>query len=164
MKTRGTIMHFTLIYTQRHAQNRRTQQCTMLKKVDGFTGGESSELMALGELNVEEGDESMEVVIASYTEMEWGREWQVFLLDCVHVNLLENKGNLVQTGWLGKWLIIYKWQSQTYNFFRFVMIIITEVFIQHKILSGETTLRAYMHECMDYTQLNIYQRTEAEEN
>ena len=44
------------------------------KKVDGFTSGESSELMALGELNVEEGDESMEVVITSYTEVEWGRE------------------------------------------------------------------------------------------
>ena len=68
-------MHCTLIYT--HRETRTKQENTAVhnvKKVDGFTGGESSQLMALGELNVEEGDKSMEVVITSYTEMEWGRE------------------------------------------------------------------------------------------
>ena len=47
--------------------------------------------MALGELNVEEGDQGVQVVVATYAQVEGGGEGQVLFLDGVHVHLLRGK-------------------------------------------------------------------------
>ena len=54
------------------------------------TGGESCALVAFGELDVEEGDESLDVVVATTLQMERGGECEVRLLHRVDVYLLTN--------------------------------------------------------------------------
>ena len=56
----------------------------------GRTSGESCALVAFGELDVEEGDERLDVVVAATLEVEGGRECEVRLLHRVDVYLLGN--------------------------------------------------------------------------
>lgn len=49
--------------------------------------------MAAGELDVEVGNQRVDVVVPLHLEAEWGRERQVFGLHCVDVHLLDKKDN-----------------------------------------------------------------------
>lgn len=50
--------------------------------------------MAAGELDVEVGNQRVDVVIPLHLEAEWGRERQVFGLHCVDVHLLDKKDKM----------------------------------------------------------------------
>lgn len=59
-----------------------------------LTGREADPLMAAGELDVEVGNQRVDVVVPLHLEAEWGRERQVFGLHCVDVHLLDKKDKM----------------------------------------------------------------------
>lgn len=56
-----------------------------------ITGGEPSPLVTASELDVEVGDQSVDVVIPLHLQAEWWGEGQVLQLHCVNVHLLRKQ-------------------------------------------------------------------------
>lgn len=69
----------------------KKEVCMFFSKL---TGGEASPLVAASELDVEVGNQSMNVVVSFNLQAEWWGEGQVLQLHCVDVHLLENKSLL----------------------------------------------------------------------
>lgn len=66
-----------------------------------LTGGETGPLVAAGELNVEVGDQGVDVVVPLHLQAERRGEAQVLQLHSVDVHLLENTGRqYVMIDWL----------------------------------------------------------------
>lgn len=55
-----------------------------------LTGGEAGPLVAAGELDVEVGDQGMDVIVPLHLQAEGWGEAQVLQLHCVDIHLLEN--------------------------------------------------------------------------
>lgn len=62
-----------------------------------LTGGEAGPLVTACELNVEVGDQRMDVVIPLHLQAEWWGEGQVLQLYCVDVHLLKTTKQEHQT-------------------------------------------------------------------
>lgn len=56
-----------------------------------LTGGEASPLVTASKLDVEVGDQSMDVVVPLHLQAEWRSEGQVLCLHCVDVHLLNKR-------------------------------------------------------------------------
>ncbi|KAG8322670.1 hypothetical protein J6590_018050 [Homalodisca vitripennis] len=57
-----------------------------------WSRAQSYPLVTLGEFDGKEGDQCLDVIIATDLEMEWSLEVQIFLSDCVEIHLFYQTG------------------------------------------------------------------------
>ena len=87
---RSGVKRCNNVTCSRILQHNTLKTNTKAECCEGRTSGEACALVAFGELDVEEGDESLDVVVAATLQVERSRECEVRLLHRVDVYLLTN--------------------------------------------------------------------------